>query len=206
MFITNRDIYQMWNEDRGHANSSLRIRLTSFPYRGKGERSAPLCFPSSDRPAIESLMEPGGPAAVRIAILQAVLKRNTDGYFTQDLQLVLCKVVDEDFSSRYQETRLDGFVTYSGMCNTDSLCDLHVPNSRSQTRYTVTPGRVGVYAADHVNASFYTDHPKDQVCPLRGWVEAHPKNPQMKRLVAVDELHDLDVIKRKAFSLGADSL
>lgn len=69
--------------------------------------------------------------------------------------------------------------------------------------YEVTPGRVGVYEADRVNVRYGKEGAGEPLRSLTGWVEDHPRNDSMKRLVAVSELMDLDYFVRKEMALQA---
>lgn len=204
MKLTASNIYQLWTEDRSRPDSAVRLRLFDFAFREKGQRSTPLCFPFSDGPVLNSLLGNQDPPEVEIAIMQAVtqLDRATNEW---GLRLLVCRVVNEDFERQYTRTRLEGFATSGSMCVTSSRCD--IPAGRSVRgvpfHYEVTPGRVGVYEADRVNVRYGKEGAGEPLRSLTGWVEDHPRNDSMKRLVAVSELMDLDYFVRKEMALQA---
>ncbi len=98
-------------------------------------------------------------------------------------------------------TRMHGFVTSGSGCITDSTSDLIRAYGVPNFYYTVTPGRVKVYASNRVHAAFNRrENTVDPIIPLEGWVEDHPKKPMLKRLHAVDNFYDLDYFRRESMA------
>lgn len=210
MFITASDIWQFWTEDRAREESALRLRLSDFPYRAKGERSPPLCFPIQDREHFQRMSQ-GDIPRLEVAIRQIVFQnpKGQDSDQPTAPRIILCQVVTDEFEQRFKRTHLNGFTVRGSMATSTAVST--IPNPYTGYDYAVTPGRVGVYEADRMQMNFLhgdaltrylTENP---ILPLTGWVEDHPRNLNLKRLVAVSQLEDLEYFVRKRLSAAVTS-
>lgn len=186
-------------------DSNIRVNR----YRIEGAEDQPfdikLGFPEQD--AAKLMYSSAAYEAIDVCFLSALTPRrviHTDTLVEDETQtpavprpwLVLARVVSnyEKENEAVRRTHLEGFTCYSSMCVTDSRTSVPHKSGAAGTNMIATPGRVGVYVADHVNSAF--GHKPEPVHPLNGWVSYHPKKANLLRLEAVNDLFDLDYFRR----------
>lgn len=189
----------------GKKDSYLRVGR----YRIEGVEDQPLDiqlgFPEQD--AASMLYASSLYKAIDVCFLSALTPRrviHTDTLVEDKTQtpvvprpwLVLARVVSiyEMENEAVRRAHLEGFTCYSSMCVTDSRTSVPHKSGAAGAKMIATPGRVGVYVADHVNSAF--GHKPEPVHPLNGWVSYHPKKDNLLRLEAVNDLFDLDYFRR----------
>lgn len=186
-------------------DSHLRVRR----YRIEGAEDQPLDiqlgFPEQD--AVKLMYASSTYQSVDVCFLAALTPRpviRADEVFEDETQvpqvprpwLILARVIAnyEAENKEVRRTHMEGFTCYSSMCVTDSRTTVPHTSGAAGTNMIATPGRVGVYVADHIGQSF--GNKPEAVHPLNGWVSNHPRKAHLLRLEAVNDLFDLDYFRR----------
>lgn len=150
-----------------------------------------LAFPESDADSLKWAEMSGKNREVVFTHVVTPLRQES----VHTRTLILCRLREKEFESQYSLADLSGFVMRGDRCYITSNATV-TSTSRSFAagcECTVSPGRVGVYVANHMNPELTASQGKklDSIRPLKGWVEKHPTRPGVARLVGVEELADL---------------
>lgn len=134
---------------------------------------------------------------VEVMISRVIYPRAQNDYL--DMSRAKCLIVRSDLD-RWEKVHYGGFETSGSMCMTSSEARVYNSNMRL---HTVTPGRVGVYEANNVNANWQKGLYKLQ--PGTGWVDMNPParrgstRQSPPRLVGVESLDALHVFATPVF-------
>lgn len=122
------------------------------------------------------------PGEYEMMVSRVIFPRVTiDGYETFDFTKVKCFLIRQP-TEEDQKVNFDGFEMAGSMCRTDSMANYtHKPCDQ---KFRITPGHVGVYVAENVNARFNGSNYYPKI-PGVGWVKHIEGRPP--RLEGVDD-------------------
>lgn len=132
--------------------------------------------------------QPAPHTEVDIMFSRVLYKRDGQGHL--DFKRLSCLVARTDMES-FTKVHFHGFETTGGMCATLSAASVY----GTRELISITPGRVGVYAADNVNTRWVNG--RHSLVAGTGWVNVAPKSREgrasaLPRLVGVESMTVLE--------------